>query len=251
MTAPPFRLSVSAGRGDLAFERPPANVLGIGALRDLTEALRAASGIRLLVLSGEPHFCAGVDIADHVPDRLEDMLAAIHGFLAALLEFPAVTVARLTGACLGGGAEIALAADLRFASEETRIGFPEIGLACFPPAAAILLPPLVGPARAAELFLTGEPLTAARAEAMGLVNRAAGPGASLDAFVDGFAADLLKRSAPAVEAARELLRRPRRELFERHRGAAEEAYRKLAGSPELAQAVEVFLRRRERPAGPG
>ncbi len=248
-----FRLSWSGARGELLFERPPANVLGIEALRGMIAALRSAqdSGIRALVLRGEPHFCAGVDIADHLPGRIEEMLAAIHDFLAALLDFPAVTVARLCGACLGGGAEIALAADLRFASEDLRIGFPEIGLACFPPAAALLLPPLVGPSRAAELILTAEPLSAAQAERAGLVNRAAGSGAGVDDLVAGFVEGLLGRSPAAVEAARELLRRPRRELFARHRGAAEDAYRALAKSGDLALAVEAFLARRKESPSPG
>ena len=91
---------------------------------------------RLLVLRGLPRaFSAGVEVAAHAPepDLIEGMLAAMRRVLCALVETPAVTLAAVSGACLGGGAEIVAACDLVLVAEDARIGFPEIRLACFPP----------------------------------------------------------------------------------------------------------------------
>ncbi len=97
-------------------------------------------------------------MAAHAPEpaRIEAMLAAMRAVLAALVETPAVTLASVSGACLGGGAEIVAACDLVLVSEDARIGFPEIRLACFPPGAAVLLPLRLGEARATEWILTGQ-----------------------------------------------------------------------------------------------
>lgn len=241
-----FRLSLSGKRADLVFDRPPANVLNLETLRRLTAALfRAAEGrARALVLSGKPHFCAGVDIAEHAPEKIDEMLASVNGFLRALLDFPGVTIARVTGACLGGGAEIALAADVRFALSDARIGFPEINLACFPPAAVLLLPAVVGPAKAAELILSGEPVSGREARNIGMVNAVLSSAAELDRTVQLFVDGILSKSPGALAAACDLLRKPRREIFETSLAASEDAYRSLANEGELSSAIEAFQRRK-------
>ena len=172
------------------------------------------------------------------------MLPAIHGFLASLLEAPFPTLAAVRGACLGGGAEIALCCDLLFAAEDARIGFPEITLACFPPAAILLLPAVAGPARAAELILSGEAISGREAAGAGLASRSV-PESQLDAVALGFLRDLASKSRAAADAAFRLLREPRRRVFEEGRARAEAAYRGLARGPDLGQAVEEFARSRE------
>lgn len=242
-----FAVTEGAAHATLTFRRPPANVLDIATLRRLTGELgrRAAAAPRALVITGHPHFCAGVAIEDHVPERIGAMLEAFHGFLRAILAFPAPTIAQISGACLGGGAEIALVCDLVFAAEDARIGFPEIGLACFPPAAAVLLPEAIGPRAAADWVLSGRIASGREAEKKGFAGRVV-PRASLEEAVARFALELGGRSRGAVGEAVLLLRAPRRALFERSIGAAEEAYARLAASPELAEAVRRF-RERKRP----
>ena len=100
------------------------------------------------------------------------MLAAMRGLLAALVETPAVTVSVVSGSCLGGGAEIAAACDFVLTDDEARIGFPEIRLGCFPPAAAVLLPARVGEARAVEWILTGKTFSGREAAQAGFATRA-------------------------------------------------------------------------------
>ncbi|MGH9443739.1 MAG: enoyl-CoA hydratase/isomerase family protein [Thermoanaerobaculia bacterium] len=240
------RLSQSGGVAVLEPGRPPANVLDLATLGSLERAVRSLSGAetRALVVTGRPHFSAGVDVADHVPEKVDEMLAAIHGLLAALLEAPFPTVASIRGACFGGGAEIALACDVVFAADDARIGFPEIGLACFPPAAVLLLPGVVGSARACEIVLSGNPLSGRDAAAAGLASRAV-PERELDSAARAFTEGLADRSREAVDPAFRLLREPKRRAFEDGRARSEAAYRSLAAGPDLRRAVDEFARRRK------
>ena len=159
--------------------------------------------------------------------------------LEALVASPAVTVAAVSGACLGGGAEIAAACDLVLAAEDARIGFPEIRLACFPPGGAALLPLKVGETRAADWILTGRVVSGSEAAETGFASRAC-TAAALDEESGRLAEDLLSRSPAALRAALGVLRAPRRQALAGALLSAEEAYRGLAGSEDLARAVSSF-----------
>jgi enoyl-CoA hydratase/carnithine racemase len=246
-----LEVSRASGRADLRIAIPPVNVLDLGSLSELARAIREAAGARVLVLQGLPRaFSAGVSVADHVPEpsRMERMLGAMRAVLAVLVEAPAVTVARVSGACLGGGAEIAAACDRVLASEDARIGFPEIRLACVPPGAAALLPLRVGEARAAEWILSGRVFSGRTAAEAGFASRAV-PAVLLDAELERVVGELLAMSPASLSAACQLLRRARREALARDLPAAEEAYLRLAGSDELARAVSEFFSRRGGEAG--
>lgn len=237
-----LELDREGSRANLRITIPPVNVLDEVALAQLARRILDASSARVLVLTGLPKaFSAGVDVADHVPDpaRIDRMLAAMRNALAALVETPAVTLAAVSGACLGGGAEIAAACDLVLAAEDARIGFPEIRLACFPPGAAALLPGRIGEARATEWILSGRVLSGREAAEAGFASRAV-PAARLSEETDRLANRILETSPAALSASRELLRRGRREALASRLPAAEEAYRKLAGSEDLAKAVREF-----------
>lgn len=229
----------------IAIRIPPVNVLDVAALGELARRVAEAGEARVLILSGLPGcFSAGVEVAEHVPERgaMEKMLGAMRAALAALIESPAVTIASVSGACLGGGAEIAAVCDLVVVSEEARIGFPEIRLSCFPPGAAAFLSGRVGEARAAEWILTGNAFSGREAAEAGFATRAVAP-ALLEQETERLAEALLSRSPLALASARELLRAGRREALARVLPRAEDAYRKLEGSADLARAVSEFKKR--------
>ena len=188
-------------------------------------------------------FSAGVEVAEHAPDppAIETMLGAMRAALTALVETPAITIAEVFGACLGGGAEIAAACDFVYAAEDARIGFPEIRLACFPPAGSVLLPLRVGAARAAEWILSGRTVSGREAALAGFASRAF-PASVLAAETDRAAAQLAGRAPAALGAAREILRSARREALAPGGPLArsEAAYRGLAHDPDLARAVADF-----------
>jgi len=111
-------------------------------------------------------------------------------------------IAALNGVALGGGAEIALACDIRIMDETARIGFPEVKLGIFPGSGGIFrLPRLVGPAKAYELLYTGEPVDAHEAHRIGLINRLAPAGHALPAAV-ALAEMLASRPALALSLIR-------------------------------------------------
>jgi enoyl-CoA hydratase/carnithine racemase len=235
-----------SGRTDLRVAIPPVNVLGVPDLLRLAACVEEARSARVLVLTGLPRaFSAGVAIADHEPtlQAIDGMLGAMRRVLEALLRAPAVTVAAVAGACLGGGAEIAAACDLVLAASDARIGFPEIRFACFPPGGVALLPARIGPARATEWILTGRVLSGREAAEAGFATRAVEP-ARLEGETDRLARDLLGKSAAALDAARDLLRSPRREALAALLPRAEDSYRRLAGDPALRDAVSGFESRR-------
>ena len=233
-------------RADLCIARPPVNVLDAESLHALAREVRAAGAARLVVLTGLPAaFSAGVDVAEHAPEAaaIEKMLAAMRDALEALVASPAVTLAAAAGACLGGGAEILAACDFVLLADDARVGFPEIRLACFPPGAAALLPGLVGEARAADWILTGRILSGREAADAGFAARSV-PAARLHEETERLAGRILDASPAALSAARDLLRRRRRDALATRLPAAEDAYRNLAGSEDLAKAVRDFGARR-------
>lgn len=238
--------SRDGARADVRIEIPPVNVLDAHALAELERAVRAAAPpARLIVLRGLPRaFSAGVSVPEHAPepDAIERMLAAMRGVLSALVETPAVTLASVSGACLGGGAEILCACDVALVAEDARVGFPEIRLACFPPGAAALLPIRVGEAAAADWILGGEQRSGREAAEAGLASRAVRP-ELLDAETERMSERILSASPRALALALGLLRRGRREALRVRLPEAEDAYRRLAGSDDLARAVREFRKK--------
>jgi len=226
----------------LRIELPPVNVLGVQDLELISRRVRERHDRPVLLVSGLPKaFSAGVDMADHAPDpdAIERMLAAMRSLLESLVETPAITVAAVSGACLGGGAEIAAACDLVFVGEDARIGFPEIRLGCFPPAGVALLPGRIGSARASEWILTGRTYSGREAAEAGFAARSLAAD-EVDSHAERTASELACLGRTALGAARDLLRQDRREALAKALPRAEEAYRRLAGSKDLARAVEKF-----------
>ena len=241
------RTDVSGGVAKITLDRPPLNILTIAMLTELGHALRDAAnkeGVHALVLCGEGKgFSAGVDIREHLPETIEAMLAAVHDALMAVLDAPVPVVAAVHGPCLGGGMEVAMAADLVYAADDATFGQPEIQLGVFPPFAAALYPSWFGRARAAELVLLGETMSAKDAFARGLVTGVV-PAAELTAKVDAVCAKLAALSPSSLRIAREALR-----LGGSHRPVAlpavEALYRdKLMKTEDAREGLAAFLEKR-------
>jgi cyclohexa-1,5-dienecarbonyl-CoA hydratase len=189
----------------VTLDRPPVNVLTIAMLEELTGAVSAASAgaaTRVILLAGAGKaFCAGVDVRDHTVERVEAMIHAFAGAIRALREAPVPVVAAIHGPTLGGGCEVAAACDLVLAADDVRLGQPEIRLGVFPPAAAALLPRLVGRQRALDLLLTGRTVLAEEALRLGLVTRVL-PRDGFEEGVEAFVQELAARSRPVLALAK-------------------------------------------------
>src|SRR5215472_12601019 len=185
----------------IIFTHPPLNVFDFPMMDALTAALKEVEQSRevsAVVLSGgERAFSAGVDVAVHTPDKIPTMFQKFHGLILAVTRSPKITIAQAHGACLGGGAELAMVCDMCFTSEKAKWGFPEITLGCYPPVACTALAGLVGEKRAADLIFTGRIFSGAEAAQWGLANSAHADGDLVQA-IQGTLDHLFKLSPAAL-----------------------------------------------------
>jgi len=189
----------------IVLRHPPLNVIDVQMMQELAQALAEAEAMQdvfVIVLSGDSRtFSAGVDVAAHIPDKVEEMLARFHSVIRAVVASKKITIAAVRGHCLGGGAELAMVCDMAFTSDSAQWGFPEIRLGCYPPVACASLAGLIGQKRAAELILTGRSIKGSEAAEIGLANRSLPDGELGDAVKD-FLDHLSKLSPSALAVAK-------------------------------------------------
>ena len=159
----------------IVLRHPPLNIIDIAMMEELAQSLAESESredVSVIVFSGEgKSFSAGVDVAAHTPDKIDEMLTKFHAVIRAVIASKRVTLAAVQGHCLGGGAELAMVCDIVYTVESAQWGFPEIKLGCYPPVACTALAALVGQKRAAELILTGRTIGGKEAAEIGLANR--------------------------------------------------------------------------------
>ncbi len=156
----------------------PLNIIGSGAIEELTEAFRALAqddDVRVVVLrgAGDKAFIGGADINEMVTlDRFsgEAFIRRLAGLCEAIRECPVPVIARLAGWCLGGGLEVAMCCDLRIAESGAKFGMPEVAVGIPSVIHAALMPALIGASHSAWLLLTGETIDAETAATWGLVH---------------------------------------------------------------------------------
>ncbi len=167
--------------GTITLNRPPANSYDIYFMQQLDAAIDAAdndSQVKAVILksASEKFFSAGADIKTFQASSAEEnmeMIRTAHRALEKMARSPKVYVAALNAHALGGGLEMALACDLRFAAQGNyRLGLPEVTLGLLPGNGGTQrLPRLVGVSKALELMLTGETVGPEEAQRLGLVNK--------------------------------------------------------------------------------
>ena len=191
-------LETDGGIGTIRLNRPPVNALNDQVTEELAVAARAAAGsdeVRaVIVYGGGKIFAGGADITVMAEAGYAEMAlrsARLQEAVGLIAAIPKPVVAAITGYALGGGLELALAADFRVAGESARLGQPEILLGVIPGAGGTQrLPRLVGPAKAKDIVFTGRMLKAAEAHAIGLLDLVAP-----DDSVYQAARDMVKRYA--------------------------------------------------------
>ena len=169
-----IKVDTADGVKRITFKRPKHNVFDIEMMKEINAELSGSmrdADLKCIVFLGEgPSWCAGVEVGDHKPEMVDDMIAEFNGIFERTEKLDIPLVAGVHGNCLGGGMEMAIACDIIVASEKAAFGQPEIKLGFFPPYAAIRLPELIGPARAIEVCTTGRIYPAADAKLMGFVS---------------------------------------------------------------------------------
>jgi len=171
------RLEVGDGVGLVRLDRPPANAIDHQVGLELQAAFREAGDrddVGAVVVWGGPRiFAAGADIkamASFGPDEIRPVVGALGDALDLLEAMPKVSIAAINGVAVGGGFELALAADLRYLADDGKVGQPEIRIGVIPGAGGTQrLTHLVGPGRARELVYSGRQVEAEEALELGLV----------------------------------------------------------------------------------
>ncbi|WNS74524.1 enoyl-CoA hydratase [Bacillus sp. DTU_2020_1000418_1_SI_GHA_SEK_038] len=237
----------------ITIERPPANALSSGVLKELSAVLdeiEANDEIRVILIHGEGcFFSAGADIKEFTTIESGNDFSSLSTYGQKLFErmetFPKPIIAAIHGAALGGGLELAMGCHFRLVAENAKLGLPELQLGLIPGFAGTQrLPRLVGTAKAAEMLFTSDPITGLEAVQYGLANHAY-PESELLENAYNMAKKIAKKSPVSIKAAIDLLNYPKtKEYFE---GVKMEA--KLFGdvfvSEDGKEGISAFIEKRE------
>ncbi len=208
------RLEVEDGVGTLRLDRPKMNPLDVQMQEEIREAATEAAerdDVRAVVLyGGERVFAAGADIKEMADMSYVDMVkrsGKLQSAFTAVARIPKPVVAAITGYALGGGCELAMCADVRFAADNAKLGQPEILLGIIPGAGGTQrLTRLVGPAKAKDLIFTGRHVSADEALSIGLVDRVV-PAETVYEEAVSWARQFNGAAALAIRAAKEAVDR--------------------------------------------
>ncbi len=181
MSEPTIIMTVEEEIALLRINHPPVNALSCQVMEEMDRSLAELKGAKVVIITGTGNFfSAGADIkelAGFASVREATKFAQrYHEILRRIELSPVPVIAAINGHCLGGGMELAMACHIRIASEGVKLGQPEVNLGIIPGAGGTQrLPRLIGRARALEMLLTGEPLTAEEARPIGLINHVTKP----------------------------------------------------------------------------
>ena len=212
----------------ITLDRPKFNMMNIDLMDELNgllETLKQDDELKCIVLYAEgKHFCTGVEVADHKPEKVDDMMATFNRIFELTEQIEVPIIASVQGYCLGGGMELAIACDIIVAAESAQFGQPEIKVGFFPPYAAVRLPQLVGSARAIEICTTGKFYSAEDARRMGMI-----------AYVseDDRLGETTDRIVKEIQANSPLIIRLNKRAVRQHLG--------MAFKPALAGVSDLFL----------
>ena len=247
----PVRVALNEAltRASIEISQPPGNLLTeeiVHQLRTALQDLVEAPHLRLVTIEGAgADFSFGASVPEHRAGEIGRVLPAAHALISDLILFPAPTAAIVRGRCLGGGFELALAADFIFAAEDATFGLPEIALGVFPPAAAVLMPWRAGGARATRAVLTGMTQSAVEWYRAGLIERIA-PAAEIGTTVEEwFGVTLGRWSAEALRHAVTTVRAPLVRALDQDLPEAERRYlAELMRTHDAREGIEAFIEKR-------
>ena len=246
------------GVATITLNRPERlNALTFEVYRELSDrfaALAHEKDVRVVVITGAGRgFCSGGDVHDIIGELFNRDIEGLLDFTRMTCELvrniralPKPVIASLNGTTAGAGACIALASDIRIASEDAKIAFlfVKVGLSGADMGAAYLLPRVVGLAKATELLYTGDFVSAAEAERIGLFNRVV-PAAELGSTTSLLARKLAKGPAFALAKTKEMLNREMHMNLDAALESEAQAQAICMQHPDYREAYEAFVAKRE------
>ena len=230
-----------------------ANLLSRGTLESLAGQMTALAGqtaIRVWIITGSgTTFLAGADIKELAgldgPEAARQCGRFGKQVLGSLADAPAVSIAAINGAALGGGCELAMACDFRLIAPTAKIGLPETSLGVIPGwGGTQRLARLVGPGRAKEMILTGQVISAEQAAAIGLVNQVVADGDVL-AAAGALAGRVLAAGPQAVRLARQAIDRGLEQDLAGGLEIETALFAECFAGPESAEGLAAFIQKRK------
>jgi len=237
----------------LTINRPEKlNALNIKTRQELAEALadlRRDDSVRVVVITGagEKSFVAGADIAEFEGRTALEQRSVMRAksVFTATEDFPKPIIAMINGFCLGGGCELALACDLRIASDRARFGQPEINLGIIPGGGGTQrLTRLIGEGKAMQIILTGEMINAEEAYRLGLVNEVY-PAAELEAKTMELANKIAEKSPVALAMAKASVKNAARMNLREGLEQEIDLFALCFSSEDKEEGVRAFLEKRK------
>lgn len=244
--------AVTGGVARLTLNRPDArNALSVGLLAALGEALAWAAddpGVRVIVIAGAgPSFCAGHDLREMRADSSRPAMEALFEQCSALMlqiqAVPKPVIARVHGVATAAGCQLVASCDLAVAADTARFATPGVNIGLFCSTPMVALTRAVGRKVAMEMLLTGDFIDAARARAIGLVNRVV-PEAALDDEVALLAGAIAAKSAVTLAVGKDLFHRQADLDVVAAYQLAGEAMTQNMMARDAAEGIDAFLAKR-------
>ena len=242
-------LEKKEGAAKIIINRPPLNILNIDTLEEMNQALaglKTDDEVKVVVITaaGDKAFSAGVEVGDHLGEKLPKMMEVFNRLFISLIEVDKPTIAIVNGLALGGGCEVVIGCDMAIASDKAQLGQPEIKLGVYPPPASVLFPRLMGRRKAFELILSGDSIDAKEAEKIGLVNKVV-PAGELEKAADEFIKRFTSNSGLTLtQARRALYRNLDLNFYEAMEATAIDATLVMAGENSV-EGLTAFVEKRK------
>jgi enoyl-CoA hydratase/3-hydroxyacyl-CoA dehydrogenase len=243
---------LGGGVARVALNRPKLNLLNADALDRLDRAFNELSDdkeVRVVILTGRGGaFSAGADLSQYISSSIAFMDISRKGerIFKKITEFPKLTVATIKGYALGGGLELAMACDIRLATEDAQLGLPEVTRGLLPGwTGSQKLARLIGLSRASALILTGERISGKQAFELGLVNKLI-PAGDADEYSERYCRELSSNIAPiAVMLAKRLLYKGGEVPSDVGLEMESMSYGILFGTEDVKEGMSAFLGKRK------
>jgi cyclohexa-1,5-dienecarbonyl-CoA hydratase len=231
----------------LRLARPKANIVDAQMIAVLSKAFQEYekndSVLAALLDHEGPHFSFGASVEEHLAPHYAGMLSSLHALLGAMLDWPRPILVAVSGQCLGGGLELAMAGGMIFVSPGAQLGQPEIKLGVYAPAASALLTARVGQVRAEDLLYSGRSIDAQTALAWGLASQVAEDPAA--AALEYFDKHLAGRSGASLGYAVRAAREPFAARAKERLAAVEKLYASLMDTHDANEGLKAFLEKRQ------
>ncbi|MDP2968639.1 MAG: enoyl-CoA hydratase-related protein [Deltaproteobacteria bacterium] len=238
----------------VTIDHPPMNALNAATKEAIGEVFRELDDrrqeIRAVILhgAGEKAFAAGADIKAFLelnPDTAKRRLSRSHQIYAMVENFQWPVIGAIHGFCLGGGLELALCCDIRYAEETAKFGFPEVNLSVFPGNGGIArslyhLP--VGKLK--ELVFTGEMISATEALSLGLIEKVVPTGKSMEAALE-LAARIIEKGPLGVAAGKKVINRARDLSIQQGLELESELWANLTATEDMKEGARAFIDKRK------